>query len=129
MMIGVSICLAAGTWFLLWSMRPPPRIMGVYSRPGFWYPVKLIFFYLLLLLRRWVSDVGSSCFLTFLSFSLSSVISHSSLPSAHLFLPSHFLSLSPTQRKITTDVTKLLRKNLVLLFCHYCIIEDALQGI
>lgn len=122
-MLGVSICLAAGTWFLLWSMRPPPRIMGVYSRPGFWYPVKLIFFYLLLVLRRWVSDVGYPCFLTSLTISCYVLFCASTCPLISTFtLP---LTLLPTQRKITTYVTKLLRKNLVLLFCLYCITENA----
>ncbi|KAK3863648.1 hypothetical protein Pcinc_030611 [Petrolisthes cinctipes] len=39
-------------------MLPPPRILGVYSRPGFWFPVKLVFFYFLLRLRRLMGSSG-----------------------------------------------------------------------
>lgn len=47
--------VAALTWLLLWSTTPPPRILGVYSRPGFWYWLKVIVFYILVKVRRLVS--------------------------------------------------------------------------
>lgn len=54
-MLYLVVGVAALTWLVLWSTTPPPRILGVYSRPGFWYWLKVIVFYILVKVRRWVS--------------------------------------------------------------------------
>lgn len=52
------VCLGLVAWFLVWSLRIPPPLMGVYTRPSKWYWVKFIAFYLLVKLRRWRGGRG-----------------------------------------------------------------------
>lgn len=59
-MLYLVVGVAALTWLVLWSTTPPPRILGVYSRPGFWYWLKVIVFYILVKVRRWSNKTGGS---------------------------------------------------------------------
>ncbi|KAK7073873.1 hypothetical protein SK128_024757 [Halocaridina rubra] len=47
-------------WFMVWSLRIPPPLMGVYSRPSKWYWVKVAVFYALVKLRRWQGGRGEA---------------------------------------------------------------------
>ena len=54
-MLYLVVGVAAVTWLLLWSTTSPPRLLGVYSRPGFWYWLKVAIFYIIVKVRRLVS--------------------------------------------------------------------------
>ncbi|KAK8406860.1 hypothetical protein O3P69_007428 [Scylla paramamosain] len=58
-MLYLVVGVAAITWLLLWSTTPPPRLLGVYSRPGFWYWLKVVIFYIIVKVRRWSNKTGS----------------------------------------------------------------------
>lgn len=52
------VLLGLAAWLLVWSLRIPPPIMGVYSRPSKWYWVKVAVFYTLVQIRRWRGGEG-----------------------------------------------------------------------
>lgn len=56
-MLSVLLCVWAATWLLLWTTMPPTRLLGVYSRPGRWFWLKVLVFYIVVKLRRWVSHL------------------------------------------------------------------------
>ncbi|XP_045128767.1 uncharacterized protein LOC123514740 [Portunus trituberculatus] len=58
-MLYLVVGVAAVTWLLLWSTTPPPRLLGVYSQPGFWYWLKVVIFYIIVKVRRWSNKTGS----------------------------------------------------------------------
>ncbi|KAG0722609.1 hypothetical protein GWK47_044177 [Chionoecetes opilio] len=59
-MLWLVVGVAAVTWLLLWSTTPPPRLLGVYSRPGCWYWLKVLVFYIMVKVRRWTHKPGGS---------------------------------------------------------------------
>ncbi|XP_037778459.1 uncharacterized protein LOC119575111 [Penaeus monodon] len=52
-MFGIVVSVVTFGLILAWTLRLPPRLLGVYSRPGFWYWPKVLVFFLLVKLRRW----------------------------------------------------------------------------
>lgn len=59
-MLSEVVCIVVVTWLLLWSLTPPTRLLGVYSRPGCWFWPKVLIFFFFIKLRRWKDSRSSS---------------------------------------------------------------------